>query len=33
MDKYNEWATSNPEASKNLESVVNIATLLPVGQA
>lgn len=31
--KYSEWATKNPEISKDLESALNIAALLPVGKA
>jgi len=28
-----EWANQNPEASKNLEAIVNIASVLPAGKA
>jgi len=29
MNKYNSWAQQNPRAAKDLESVVNIASLIP----
>src|SRR3990167_4721090 len=29
--KYNTWATENPEASKNLEAVLNLGSLIPIG--
>lgn len=32
MEKYNSWAQQNPRAAKDLESVVNIASLFPVGK-
>lgn len=33
MDKYQGWAAQHPEASKDLESAINIASLLPIGEA
>lgn len=32
VDKYNEWKKNNPNAAKDLEAVVNIGSLLPVGK-
>lgn len=32
MEKYNSWAQQNPRAAKDLESVVNIASLFPAGK-
>jgi len=32
IEKYNKWAEQNPEASKDLEAVVNIASIFPVGK-
>ena len=31
-DKYQDWAAKNPDASKNLESILNVASVLPVGE-
>jgi len=31
VQKYQEWAKSNPRAAKNLEATVNIITILPIG--
>lgn len=32
MEKYNSWAQQNPRAAKDLESMVNIASILPTGK-
>lgn len=32
VDSYTEWAQNNPRAAKDLESIVNIASLFPVGK-
>jgi len=32
MASYQDWKQKNPEASANLESVVNIASLIPIGK-
>jgi len=32
VETYNKWKGKNPRAAKNLEAVVNIASLLPVGK-
>lgn len=32
LDIYNEWATKNPRIAKDLEGVLNIASILPVGK-
>lgn len=32
MDKYEAWKAKNPRAAENLESVVNIASLIPIGR-
>jgi len=32
MTKYQGWAESHPDAARNLESAVNIASILPVGK-
>lgn len=32
VEKYTEWKIANPNLAKDLESVVNIASLLPVGK-
>lgn len=32
-DVYSKWAEANPNASKDIEAVVNIASILPVGKA
>jgi len=33
VDKYNQWKAANPEIAKDLEAVVNIANIIPVGKA
>lgn len=33
MEAYQSWAKEHPEASGNLESVLNISALLPIGKA
>lgn len=32
LEKYNQWKEQNPVGAKNLESVLNIASLFPVGK-
>lgn len=32
-DKYNAWKANNPEIAKDLEAVVNIANIIPIGKA
>lgn len=33
MDSYNQWKEANPEIAGNLEAVINIGSLLPLGKA
>lgn len=33
MKKYEEWALKHPEAAKDIEATVNIASMLPIGKA
>lgn len=32
VESYNAWKTANPEVAKDLEAVVNIANIIPVGK-
>lgn len=32
LGKYNQWAQAHPEASKNLQAVVDIASIIPAGK-
>ena len=32
LDSYNVWKSANPDAAKDLEAVVNIANIIPVGK-
>lgn len=32
MKYYDEWKNNNPQTAKSLESIVNIATLVPIGE-
>lgn len=32
MEKYSEWKQANPNAAKDLEAVVNIASIIPIGK-
>lgn len=32
VEKYNQWKIAHPEAAGNLEAVINIGTILPIGK-
>lgn len=32
LEKYTQWAENNPNASKDLEAVVDVASLIPIGK-